>query len=156
MFGWSAVQLSCSRNVVHAWKQSVRSNWSNAKIRRPNLHLIFQNTTEPISTKIDSYRAPRSAFHLGVQDPSVAYRVASCIAIFKVSEGTWLNLYLRDRFIHLRLRLTYASWSQTFVNGSCLLSIYLLLFVCICRRWLGVWTGHKWQNWGCDEAGATE
>ena len=93
MFGWSAVQPNCSRNVVLAWKQSVRSNWSNAKIRRPNLHLIFQNTTEPISTKIDSYRASTSAFHLGVQDPSVAYREASCIATFKVSECTWLNLY---------------------------------------------------------------
>ena len=98
MFGWSAVQPNCSRNVVLAWKQSVRSNWSNAKIRRPNLHLIFQNTTEPISTKIDSYRASTSAFHLGVQDPSVAYREASCIATFKVSECTWLNLYFCQRF----------------------------------------------------------
>ena len=76
----SGIELNCSRNVVLAWKQSVRSNWSNAKIRRANLHLIFQNTTEPISTKIDRYRASASAFHLGVQNPSVAYRESSCIA----------------------------------------------------------------------------
>ena len=93
MFGWSAVQPNCSRNVVLVWKQSMRSNWSNAKIRPPNLHLIFKNITEMISTKIDSYRASTSAFHLDVQDPSVAYREASCIATFKVSECTWLNLY---------------------------------------------------------------
>ena len=63
----------------------MRINWSNDNIRRSNLHLIFQKTTEPISTKIGSYRTSTSAFHLGVQDPSVAYRETRCIATFKVS-----------------------------------------------------------------------
>ena len=110
MFGWSAVQPNCSRNVVLAWKQSVRSNWSNAKIRRPNLHLIFQNTTEPISTKTENFRASTSAFHLGVQDPSVAYREASCIATFKVSECTWLNPY---RFL-AGFRTSYVAFQSEF------------------------------------------
>ena len=53
---------------------------------RANKNKQTKNSTEPISTKIDSYRA--SAFHLGVQDLSVAYREASCIATFKASECT--------------------------------------------------------------------
>ena len=37
----AGLRCNCSRNVILAWMQSVRSNWSNAKICRSNLHFNF-------------------------------------------------------------------------------------------------------------------